>query len=335
MSNSPQNNKRRRRRKPVPLRNILFYCSFLVICALVLYAAVFSPAYSIGLVHDSNPGTQTVPGNSGDGTQISQPEYKTYPDTGEKVATVLIDAGHGGIDSGKPMSDGILEKDLNLSFALKLGAALEELNPQLEIKYIRTDDNITWGNLENDDLNHRLEQQWLQEADYFISLHCNAYEGDPSVEGTVFFINPDDPVMKAIAEKFQENLSAISWADNYQIIDNELLQLVSMSDIHSILIELGYMTNPDDLANLTSEEMQTMCARALAAAISDYIMENPDAPAYTNPRYYRGQLLSTEENSESSQTPGGEPSTVPTTPDSSASSAQSSSQASADPAAAQ
>lgn len=105
------------------------------------------------------------------------------------------------------------------------------------------------------------------------------------------FINPTDTVTSELAQSIRDNLSAIDWADNYQIIDNQLLQLVSMSDIHSILIELGYMTNPDDLANLTSEERQDAAAKALAAAVSDYIMENPDAPEFVNPNYRHGERI--------------------------------------------
>lgn len=56
-----------------------------------------------------------------------------------------------------------------------------------------------------------------------------------------------------------------------------------MSDIHSMLIELAYMSNPDDLAKLNSEEKQDEVAEALAAAVSDYIMENHGRPAVPEP----------------------------------------------------
>lgn len=283
----------RKRAKPTSRALIYLYCLCLIAAAGLLYFTVFTKAYSPAAETNdptaiSTPRTPETPGTTDMPSTI---EYKTYPDTGEKVATVLIDAGHGGMDSGKPMTNGIYEKDLNLQFALKMGKYLEELNPQIDVKYIRTDDDITWDSVESEDLNYRLNQQWETGADYFISLHCNAYDGDSSVEGTVMFINPTDTVTSELAQSIRDNLSAIDWADNYQIIDNQLLQLVSMSDIHSILIELGYMTNPDDLANLTSEERQDAAAKALAAAVSDYIMENPDAPEFVNPNYRHGERI--------------------------------------------
>lgn len=281
------------------------YFALLLCLSIVLYSTLFTRSYS-PVQQPPEPKTSKTSQSQTSSTQTSvasteptPPTYKTYPDTGEKVATVLIDAGHGGVDGGKTTDNGTLEKDLNLAIAMKMGQYLEQLNPQIEVKYIRQDDNVFWGDVESDDLNYRLAQQWEQDADYYISLHCNSF-ADPSVEGTIFFINPDDSVTRALTDKMHEYLSAIGWAQNYQTIDDQLLQLVTMSDIHSMLIELAYMSNPDDLAKLNSEEKQDEVAEALAAAVSDYIMENPDAPQYQNQRYHHGQLIEKKDSASSS-----------------------------------
>lgn len=297
-ANTKKTVRKRVRRRPNTKPSVIFlYLTCLIAASVVLYSTLFVRAYSsLSNPGGTDPVANNLPGHN-DHSSGSDPRYKTYPDTGKTVATVLIDAGHGGMDGGKPTPGGILEKDLNLTIANKVGKYLNELNPQIEVKYIRTDDNVFWGSVESEDLDYRLAQQRETNADYFVSLHCNSYDGDPSVEGTVFFINPDDPVARELSEDFRDNMTSIGWAENYQIIDYELLQLVSMSDIHSILIELGYMTNASDLARLTDEEMQNKVAKAIAAAISDYIMENPDAPEFVNPKFRNGKPLKKKEDS--------------------------------------
>lgn len=270
------------------------YTVVLAALALVIYSTLFVRAYpAISGQSEDQPVTQqdspsSTKASSSESSVSTEPEppkpaYTTYPDSGEKVATVLLDAGHGGFDGGNVADDGTLEKDINLAVTNKVADYLRQFNPNIEVKQIRTDDNVTWASTDTEDLNYRTLQQQEQGADYFISIHSNALPGDPTVSGFVFYVNPDDPVMHDMSNTMKNNLEQISWTDYFSTIDNEKLQVVSMSDVHSMLIELGFMTNPEDLAILTSPEKQDECAQAIAAAISDYIMAHPDAQQYVNP----------------------------------------------------
>lgn len=254
--------------------NISLYITGLCIVSLFLYGTIFTRTYH------SNSSSPIVPGSSSVDPSTGL-VYKTYPEKGEKT-TILLDAGHGGMDGGNVANETILEKDINLAITNKVAKYLEELNPNIIVKMIRTDDNVPWLTDELSDLNYRLEQQEKQSAEYFFSIHCNSY-ADPGVEGAVFFVNPTDKVMKDLTNKMGENFQEIKWCDQYSIVDNQLLQVVTMSEIHSALIELGYMTNPNNLAHLTSSAEQDKVAKTIAATISDYIMENPDAPEYEKP----------------------------------------------------
>ncbi|MGM9960455.1 MAG: N-acetylmuramoyl-L-alanine amidase [Allobaculum sp.] len=255
--------------------NAGLYIGALCVISLFLYSTLFARTYN-SVSGDPNV-TATTSTDPGTGLI-----YKTYPKKG-KMTTVMLDAGHGGLDGGNVANGDIQEKDINLSMTNKVRDYLNELNPNIQVKMIRTDDNVPWLTDEETDLNYRLEQQTKQNAEYYFSLHCNSFE-DPSVEGPVFFVNPTDTVMKDLTNKMGENLEAIGWCQEYNVVDNRLLQVVTMSEIHSTLIEMGYMTNAEDLAHLTSSTEQDKAAKTIAATISDYIMENPDAPKYEKPK---------------------------------------------------
>ena len=259
------------------------YTVTLCVISLILYGTLFAKTYTP--VNNEDPVVDNSTTESSSTTKSSANDnsitYKTYKDQHETVATVLLDAGHGGMDGGNVTND-VMEKDINLTITNKVADYLKELNPNIDVKLIRTTDDTPWFQDEFTDLDYRLEQQTAQNADYFFSIHCNSFD-DPSVEGMVFFVNPTDTVMKDLVTKIGENLQDINWTENSNIIDYEPLQLVTMSDIHSTLIELGYMTNEFDFKNLTDPVEQDKAAKAIAAAISDYIMENPDAPDYVKP----------------------------------------------------
>lgn len=279
------------------------YFTFLAAFSFFIYGTLFVKAYS----STAHNGPNEVVGNSTSSKtseNSSHPAesitYTTYPKEGETVATVLLDAGHGGIDGGN-VTNGVLEKDVTLDVTLKVAHYLNELNPNIEVRLTRDSDETPWFTDELADLNYRLDQQSVQNADYFFSFHTNAFN-DPSVEGVAFFVNETDSVMKELVDKMSENMRSIGWAEKYSVIDYTPLQLVTMADIHSTLIELGYMTNPQDAMHLTSQTELNYLAKAIAATISDYIMENPNAPQYEKPQAQKD--LEATLNSENSDNSG-------------------------------
>lgn len=280
------------------------YFGFLAAFSFLIYGTLFIKAYSSSSLN----GPSTVVDNLGNSQTDSQASsahpaesivYTTYPKEDETVATVLLDAGHGGIDGGN-VNNGVLEKDMTLDITLKVAQYLNELNPNIEVRLTRDSDATPWFVDELSDLNYRLEQQTVQNADYFFSFHTNAFD-DPSVEGVVFFVNETDTVMNELVNDMIANMKAIDWAQNYGVIDTTPLQVVTMSDIHSTLIELGYMTNPANAAHLMNETELNYLAKAIAATISDYIMQHPDAPEYEKPQAQKDLEASMRESDVSGQ----------------------------------
>ncbi len=272
--------------KPNVRLSAALYIGGLLIVSLFLYGMVFTKAYPAVASRVTSEEESVESGETS--TESVEPvrpaqNYSVYGEE-EKKTTVLLDAGHGGIDAGK-VSGEVMEKDLNLEITNKVAKYLQEYNPNIEVKLIRSTDDVPWLTDEETDLNYRVDQMSAQNAEYFISIHCNAYQDDPSVRGSVFFVNPNDQVMKDMAAKMTTNLQGINWTSSYSTLDHEILQVVSMAPIHSMLVEVGYMTNTEELTKLSDPTEQDEVAKAIAGAISDYIHENPDAPAFENQLY--------------------------------------------------
>ncbi len=83
-----------------------------------------------------------------------------------KIQIVAIDAGHGGKDVGSTYG-GAREKDVTLAVALKVGQAIENMMPDVKVIYTRTEDEFI-------ELYERAGIANRQNADLFISIHCNA-----------------------------------------------------------------------------------------------------------------------------------------------------------------
>lgn len=76
-------------------------------------------------------------------TSNSDSKAKTGNKHYETIATVMIDAGHGGYDGGTIAEDGTTEKDLTLALALETGKQLKKLNPEIKVVYTRTSDKVS------------------------------------------------------------------------------------------------------------------------------------------------------------------------------------------------
>jgi len=104
---------------------------------------------------------------------------------GLKVGRIVIDAGHGGHDTGTIGPTGLLEKDLCLDVALRLGALISQRLPGAEVIYTRDDDTFI-------PLEQRTAIATQAKADLFISIHANS-SPDPSARGIeTYYLNFSD-----------------------------------------------------------------------------------------------------------------------------------------------
>lgn len=212
-----------------------------------------------------------------------------YAPAKQGKTVILLDPGHGNLDPGnvavnETTGEEYYEKDINLSLAKKVAKKLQETNPNLDVQFTRTSDDFDFaGNVE--DLIRRVDMQNdLKESTglaYYISIHCNAMPtpNDPT-SGYSFYVKPGDDISSSMADLISSRLQDQSWSTNQgtlETIGNNALHVISFSPVHAMLIETGYMTEPTELAGLLDEKTTDKIAAGIAAGISDYIMEHPEA----------------------------------------------------------
>ena len=220
---------------------------------------------------------------------------------GLKIGRIVIDAGHGGHDSGTLGADGIQEKDVVLDVALRLGKLLHD-RLGAEVVYTRADDTFI-------PLETRTAIANKAQADLFISVHANSSQ-DPSARGVeVYYLNfTSDPDAMAVASR--EN--AVSSQRVNQLSD--LVKKIALKDkidesrelaadvdtslyaglkkgneglkdrgvkkapfvvliganMPSILAEISFVTNPDDADELSRPAYRERVAESLYAGVARY-----------------------------------------------------------------
>lgn len=110
------------------------------------------------------------------------PSAKIQPRaTGENLKTIVIDAGHGGVDPGCNGAGEIWEKTVTLSIALKLGKLIEDSLKDIKVVYTRKTDDFT-------ELWERPNKANKENADLFISIHCNANNNTAASGSETYFM---------------------------------------------------------------------------------------------------------------------------------------------------
>ena len=234
------------------LQCIIFFVMALIIALMV--CGVLYIKEHLAYVSDrkiSSENTET------DGTASSKTSViPATPIISEEI-TVVLDAGHGGIQSGCEF-DGVLEKDITLSIVLLLQEKLE--SEGVTVILTRDDD-------EDVSLSRRSEIANSVGADYFVSIHCNSYEYDSSVKGFECYYYQSNK-SKNLADAI--TLSADKHLISTRKVKEENYAVLRDTEIPAVLIETGFMTNAQERTQLVSLEYQELLAEAIADGILNY-----------------------------------------------------------------
>ena len=195
----------------------------------------------------------------------------------EKEILVIIDPGHGEPDGGCVGVLGTVEQKINLSVAKKSAEIMEAKN----IKTLLTRDSSLglWSEKSTtirqkklEDMNSRLEIIKKSRADLFISIHMNSYP-TPDAKGLRIFYDKNHPEIKELAESIQSRMSDVTGAKTSYVKPAERnLFLLKNTPMPAILIECGFLTNPQEEANLNTSEYQAKLAWAIADAVEKYYL---------------------------------------------------------------
>lgn len=195
----------------------------------------------------------------------------------DRIPTVVLDAGHGGIDSGAVSVHGDEEKDLNLSVTKKLGAFLE--NAGIRVIYTRTDDVMLEsesksGSKKTRDLLGRVEIARKYPEALFVSLHMNTLPIEKYKGLQVFYTDRND-ANRALAQVLQNTVASSLQTDNRRKAKDAegKIYILDRIDQPAVLIECGFLTNHEEAALLADESYQAKLCYVLSRPILDYLSE--------------------------------------------------------------
>lgn len=179
---------------------------------------------------------------------------------------IVIDPGHGGEDPGKVGINDVLEKDLNLQISEKVAKLLE--NAGIQIVMTRTDDKVP--DAKKQDLSQRVQLINDTNPTLALCIHQNSYP-DESIKGAQVFYHTITPEAEDIASIIQEALRTIDPNNKRQIKENDTYYMLKNTKVPTIIVECGFLTNPEEAAKLTQEDYQTQLAQAITEGVIEWL----------------------------------------------------------------
>jgi TonB family protein len=194
--------------------------------------------------------------------------HNSVPD---KLITIVVDAGHGGIDAGARSQNGMSEKDITLAITQKM----YELAPQYNIKVVLTrNSDILPGNASDirAGLLKRVEIEEQTKPDAFISVHVNSNEANSTSTGFDAWISgrKEDQQSKKLASVILGSLKNLYTVSDDIHQSPKGIYVLDKSSCPAVIIECGYIDNPTDAAFISSKENQDKIAKNILEAIVQY-----------------------------------------------------------------
>jgi len=193
--------------------------------------------------------------------------------------TVIIDAGHGGIDGGAVGINKAVEKDINLAIALKL----KEFMVISGFDVILTRDSdisihdaglTKTREIKRSDLHNRLGIMEENPDAIFISIHQNSFT-QSQYKGTQVFYGENHPESRVLADTIQRTIAEGVQPDNQRVVkqtgDNIFLLYETKSI--AIMVECGFLSNPEEADMLLTEEYQDTLAYIIYAGVIRYLVQ--------------------------------------------------------------
>ncbi len=193
--------------------------------------------------------------------------YRTTGGIGGKI--IVLDPGHGGSDPGAIGPTGLQEKQVTLPIAEYLKSILEAKGAKVILT--RTTDVDVYGPHASgvDELQARVNVANGNQADAFISIHINSFS-NPNVGGIATYYFDGSDQSKKLASSVQEQIAEHSGFNGDRGIQPGNLYVLRHSLMPSILVELGFISNPKEEGHLKESATQKDFANELAKGLELY-----------------------------------------------------------------
>ena len=185
-----------------------------------------------------------------------------------KNKIIVLDSGHGGDDPGKIGVNQAKEKDVNLEIARKIKKRLEKKG--WEVVMTREKDEMLGdpqaGNKKIHDMKARVERINKTMPQAAVSIHQNSYQ-DAQIHGAQVFYYSHSEEGKRMAEVMQKALLKADEENTRQAKANDTYYLLKRTEVPTIIVECGFLSNPEEVAKLVSPKYQEKLAEAIAEGI--------------------------------------------------------------------
>lgn len=193
-----------------------------------------------------------------------------------KFRTIVIDPGHGGIDGGANIGS-VLEKDINLSISKEVNSILKANSAKT---ILTRDTDMSLDKLFNmgssrykRDLNARVNIINQASADLFVSIHANCFLSDTSQNGAMFFYRISESPSHKLAECIMNRVNTVDFGNFKRNVHSPQIgdyYILRNANIPGIIIETGFISNPQDREILLNNNYKHKIAQAICLGINDY-----------------------------------------------------------------
>ncbi|PUB13486.1 N-acetylmuramoyl-L-alanine amidase [Paenisporosarcina sp. OV554] len=193
---------------------------------------------------------------------------------------IVVDPGHGGMDGGASIGE-VVEKDITLALGKELEKELKHLGAEVVMTRSNEEDAVAEHNpkatfptiraRKRADLQLREEMIANTEADLFISVHVNSIP-DARWRGAQVFYHKEGHVDgAAVAKAIQGAIREHIGNTEREALAIKEVYLLKKATVPAVLVETGFLSNPEELKLLTSKDYQKKMAEAIADGIEEYV----------------------------------------------------------------
>ena len=190
------------------------------------------------------------------------------------TARVVIDPGHGGVDGGATSCTGKLESNMNLEISLRLNDLLHFLGYRTGM--IRTTDISVYTQGETisqkkiSDLKERVRIVNETKNGLLVSIHQNVFADSKYYGAQVFYSEQEGS--KELAEQMQNRfVETLNPGSNRKCKRASGIYLMEHIDCTGVLVECGFLSNPEEEARLRSKEYQNKICCVIASSLCNYL----------------------------------------------------------------
>ncbi len=195
-----------------------------------------------------------------------------------KYKTVIIDAGHGGIDGGAVAKDGTLEKDINLALSKKLETAMKLMG--YNVVMTRAKDELifdagtcnTIRQKKVSDIHNRTNLINSTPDSIVVSIHQNKFSS-AKYSGTQVFYSPNNEDSEPLAQSIQLAVRELLQPENKREIKKTgtNIYMLYYAKVPAVMVECGFLSNIEECNKLKSYDYQKQMMFCIMCGILNYI----------------------------------------------------------------